>query len=177
MDRYWLLTWTTYGTWLPGDARGFVSPVEDGAEGLVIHNVPGTPYDADLPALQRAARLALAGEPILLQAEQAETLMAQFHETAAHRHWLLCAAAIMANHVHVVVGVPGDPEPASLLQSFKSYGSRALNRLYGKPASPTWWTESGSRRKLPDESAVRAAMEYVRWQAHPLRVWTASGGC
>ncbi len=31
MDRYWPLTWTTYGTWLPGDARGFaVSNVRDG---------------------------------------------------------------------------------------------------------------------------------------------------
>jgi hypothetical protein len=25
--RYWFLIWTTYGTWLPGDDRGFVSPV------------------------------------------------------------------------------------------------------------------------------------------------------
>ena len=32
MDRYWLLTWTTYGTWLPGDARGFVSNVADGPD-------------------------------------------------------------------------------------------------------------------------------------------------
>ena len=31
MDRYWLLTWTTYGTWLPGDRRGFVSNVLDGS--------------------------------------------------------------------------------------------------------------------------------------------------
>jgi hypothetical protein len=29
MDRFWLLTWTTYGTWLPGDERGFVSEVRD----------------------------------------------------------------------------------------------------------------------------------------------------
>lgn len=27
MDRYWLLTWTTYGTCLPGDPRGFVGRV------------------------------------------------------------------------------------------------------------------------------------------------------
>ena len=26
IDRIWFLTWTTYGTWLPGDERGFVSP-------------------------------------------------------------------------------------------------------------------------------------------------------
>src|SRR5947209_816005 len=33
MDRYWFLTWTTYGTWLPGDARGFVGRVWSADEG------------------------------------------------------------------------------------------------------------------------------------------------
>jgi hypothetical protein len=23
MDKYWLVTWVTYGSWLPGDPRGF----------------------------------------------------------------------------------------------------------------------------------------------------------
>jgi hypothetical protein len=32
MDRYWLLTSTTYDTWLPGDERGSVTRVKDGAE-------------------------------------------------------------------------------------------------------------------------------------------------
>ena len=31
MDRYWLLTWHTYGTWLPGDRRGFVGRVREGS--------------------------------------------------------------------------------------------------------------------------------------------------
>ena len=45
MDRHWLITWTCYGTWLPGDARGFVGNVreEDGTQ--VSHNLPGTPVD------------------------------------------------------------------------------------------------------------------------------------
>jgi hypothetical protein len=30
VDRVWMITWTTYGTRLPGDARGFVSNVRDG---------------------------------------------------------------------------------------------------------------------------------------------------
>jgi hypothetical protein len=29
MDRQWLITWTCYGTWLPGTARGFVGNVRD----------------------------------------------------------------------------------------------------------------------------------------------------
>jgi len=62
MDRTWLLTWTCYGTWLPGAQQGFVShvPDEHGRQRLrrgavvvlIMHNVPGTPFDADMPALE-----------------------------------------------------------------------------------------------------------------------------
>ncbi len=52
MDRYWLLTWTTYATWLPGDPRGFVSNIADEAGKGIRHNVPGTSCDADMPAMR-----------------------------------------------------------------------------------------------------------------------------
>ncbi|MBU6293193.1 MAG: hypothetical protein KJS91_00805, partial [Planctomycetes bacterium] len=58
-----------------------------------------------------------------------------------------------------------------LLKDFKSYASRALNKQFEKPESGTWWTEGGSRRKLPDEAAVAAAIRYVLDQEHPLVVW------
>ena len=175
MDRFWLLTWTTYGTWLPGDPRGFVSPVVDQHGREVIHNVPGTPYDADAPHLEAWARSRLKSPPIYLSSEQASLLLQQFHETAAFRGWQLLAAAVMSNHVHLVVGVPGDPAPETLLRDFKSYGSRALNRKWSKPASGTWWTESGSKRKLKGQAAVIAAVRYVKNQRSPLAVWHADG--
>jgi REP element-mobilizing transposase RayT len=173
MNRVWLLTWTTYGTWLPGDERGFVSNVRDGDGPEVKHNTPGTPYDARQRGLAIAAREQMAGDTIWLTAEQAKALAGQFRETATFRGWSLQALAIMANHVHLVVGVLDDPEPDTLLRDFKSYGSRNLNGLFGKPASGTWWTASGSRRKLPDERAVQAAIRYVQNQQRPLVVWVA----
>jgi REP element-mobilizing transposase RayT len=172
-DRYWLLTSTTYGTWLPGDRRGFVSPMEIGVGPHVRHNRPGTPYDQDLSGYVRNAARNLKCAPIFLSSAQAETLLAQFRETARIRGWRLFGAAVMASHVHIVVGVPGDPEPESLLRDFKCYGSLKLNKTWTKPASGTWWTESGSKRKLPTDSAVVAAVEYVRTQERPLALWIA----
>ena len=58
MDRHWLLINTTYGTWLPGQAQGFVGQVwdhrpEDAPEKVrVRHNVAGTPCDADMLGLE-----------------------------------------------------------------------------------------------------------------------------
>jgi REP element-mobilizing transposase RayT len=117
------------------------------------------------------AQKQLTGNPVRLNRDQAQVLLAQFQETAKYRGWQLLAVAIMFNHVHVVVGVPGDPDPTKLLGDFKSYGSRALTARWGKPASGTWWTYAGSKRKLPNEAAVLAAIEYVRNQHEPLVVW------
>jgi REP element-mobilizing transposase RayT len=143
LDRVWLLTWTTYATWLPGDPRGFVSNIEDG----IRHNVLGTDYDSDMPTLQQYMSQKLRGAPIYLIKEQAQVLLKQFQETTTTRGWTLIGTAIMMNHIHILVGVPGDPEPEDLLRDFKNYGSRALNRRWGKPESDTWWTVSGSKRK------------------------------
>jgi REP element-mobilizing transposase RayT len=88
--------------------------------------------------------------------------------TARYRGWHLLAGAIMTNHLHLLVGVPGDPDPATLIRDLISYSSRVLNQKYGKPESGTWWTEGGSRRKLPDENAVQRAVLYVLNQKYAL---------
>jgi REP element-mobilizing transposase RayT len=185
MDCYWLLTSTFYGNWLPGDVRGFVSRVRDvrsddarGANATPLarheHDVPGTPYDEDIPGLYRHARERLKGEPIQINRQQAETLLAQFQETAAHRGWQIRAVAIMPNHFHLLVGVTGDAPPTKLLGDFKSYGSRVLNRRWGKPQNGTWWTYDGSKRKLVGEPALLSAIEYVRNQPRALVTWIAA---
>lgn len=173
MDRYWLLTSTTYGTWLPGDSRGFVGETRDASWAKVLHNAPGTPYDADEPLLRIYTETTLKGPPITLNLGQACALVEQFQETARYRRWLLLAVAVMANHFHIVVGVEGDPEPSRILGDFKSYGSRKLTRGWGRPESDTWWTESGSKRKLKTEANVLAAVRYVEEQEYPLVIWLA----
>ena len=50
---------------------------------------------------------------------------------------------------------------------------RILNRYWAKPKSGTWWTKSGSKRKLPNEHAVLAAVRYVKEQPNPLVIWIA----
>jgi REP element-mobilizing transposase RayT len=183
MDRYWLLTNTLYGTWLPGKAQGFVGQVwehrpDDPAEKRrARHDVPGTPIDADMPGLEQAARSLMKGAPIHLTAEQAVVLLEQFHETARFRGWELLAVVIMHNHFHIVVGVKGDPEPAKILGDFKSWGTRKLTTRFGTPASETWWTERGSKRKLKDEDALAAAIRYVLYdQPNPLVTWSPETG-
>jgi hypothetical protein len=76
----------------------------------------------------------------------------------------------MANHVHLVVGVPGDPDPSALLRDFKSYASRALNLRDRVSVKPRWWTEQGSKRKIADWDNLETVLRYVREQAYALDV-------
>ncbi len=161
LDRHWLLTSTTYGTWLPGDERGFVGPIDDDQAGYEVHNEVGTSYDADIAPLKNWCATQLLGEPIYLVKEQADQLVSQFQETATHRSWILLAASVMNNHFHVLLTVPGDPEPEYLLRDVKAYASRKLNNHWPRPQSNTWWTESGSKRKKRNVAAIRAAVAYV----------------
>jgi len=170
-DRYWFLTWTTYGTWLPGHQRGFVSDVKRDDGTTVRHNVPGTEYDADLPELTAHAESLLKSASVRLSKVQAELLLDQFLETADVRQWTLFAVSIMANHCHMVVGVPGDPDPEKLLGDFKSYGSRKLNQTGHTVPYDKRWTKSGSKRKLPDNQAVLNAIQYTIDQEFPLVIW------
>lgn len=176
--RYWLLTSTFYGNWLPGDERGFVGrvlevrPGDDQISRRREHDRPGEEYDCDHPRLQRQSQRLLKGEPIRIDSEQATALVQQFKETSAFRGWELLSVAVMSNHVHWVVGIGDDDHGRVGLQSLKAYGSRVLNQRWGQPPSGTWWTSKGSARVLKDERALRDACEYVAYrQPGPLCVW------
>jgi len=181
--RAWLLTNTTYGTWLPGDPRGSVTSVRDLREGdnptpcRFEHDQPGEPVEDPLPGLRRSALEKMKGPPIYLDLNKALVVLAQFQETATFRQWPLMAVAIMANHFHLVVTMEDDPAPKKILADFKAYASRALNRSHGQPPSETWWTSNGSKRKLPNEQALANAIHYVLYkQANPLVIWSPDQG-
>jgi len=139
MQRHWLISSTTYGTWLPGDERGFVSTVENAPGPRVRHYQFGAPYDADMPNLRESARGLLKCSPILLDLAKAELIGPQFQETATYRNWEMHAFSIMTNHFHIVVSAGDEVASASMLRDFKSYASQVLNRQYGKTVSETWW--------------------------------------
>jgi REP element-mobilizing transposase RayT len=135
-----------------------------------LRNRPNTPLLPANPTLEQAVKRRLREVPVALSRRHARCAFAAIEETCGFRAWRLLAAAIMATHLHVIVGVAGDPDSAAILRDLKSYASRRLNRAFGGRPN-RWWTESGSRRKLLGEVSVRAAMRYVRDQERPLVVW------
>ena len=180
---HWLLTSTTYGTWLPGDPRGFVGRVfdyriedeqTDQLASRVEHDQVGTEYDRDIPGLRRAALATMKGVPVYLSAEQCSVVRNQFLQTAKFWNWEVDAIALMANHFHIVISADESLPTDDLFRRFKSYASRELNKRWPRPKSGTWWTASGSRRRLPDERSRDDAIRYVLNQHQPLAIYPES---
>jgi REP element-mobilizing transposase RayT len=176
MDRYWFFTWRTYGTWLPGQP-GFVGFYRSHDGVKLKENIPGTPTADPMPALARYSATIMTQEPVALMAGQAGRILEQLHETARYRGRQIDALAVMVNHFHLVFGTVGDPDPDKMLDDWKAYCSRALNRLvrWAPPdPRPVWWERGGSKRKCSTPLARAAAIRYVRDQDNPLVVWLSS---
>ena len=165
-----LLTWTCYGTWLPGEARGSVSRAPRASGRQELRNFPGEPYDGDDAARQVNAQERMDGQPVSLDEAQGRFLLSCVADTAERHGIELLAIAIMSNHVHVLC--QGEQHGQELLQLFKGNASRRLGQRFQLPNAPRWWTKSGSRRRIKKGSDLTAAIEYVRDQENPLFAWS-----
>jgi REP element-mobilizing transposase RayT len=153
------VTWTCYGTWLPGDARGHVSNVlmpDGGFEEK--QNVPGTPIAPGDALTQAQARALQKDETVWLTREQALCTATALVDAARDRGWRILRASVMANHVHVVVYDCPDDGPA-VRRVLKGVSQAALSRARGRPRR--WWTQGGSDRYKHGWAAIEAAVTYV----------------
>ncbi len=156
------ITWTCYGTWLPGDERGYVSDT------LLPHagweakeNAPGAPYRADDPYARDRARQRQKQTAVLLSRSQARCVAKSLIETSQVRGWRILRGAVLANHTHVVLLDCPDDGPA-VRRILKGNSQAALSREHGQ--SRRWWTVGGSDRYLHGEEAINAAGQYVAEQ-------------
>jgi len=156
------LTWTTYGTWLPGDPRGYVSNTltEIGAY-LPKQNTPGTDYTKDDPRTLDRARKLQKYETVWLSAMEAEWAAEAFVEIALEKGWRILRGAVMSNHVHLLVTDCPEDGPA-VRRILKGSSQAKMSDRLGH--SRHWWTQGGSDRYLHDIAAIEAVDHYVENQ-------------
>ena len=149
----YLITWTTYGTWLPGDKRGWV---ESGKTGI---------RSPDASRRQQAVEK-LNSEPVFLGSDERQLGEETIEKHCEIRKWELHALNVRTNHVHLVITAPVVPE--KVMSQLKAWCSRRLNenlqptRIGIKDnCSQKWWTNHGSTKWINDESYMRNAIRYV----------------
>jgi hypothetical protein len=143
-----LLTWTTYGTWLPGDPRGWV--------------LRGRGIQRPDPVQKKCVQQRMTEPACTLDKQERDIVEQTVAEHCRIRDWMLHAVNCRSNHAHVVVSAGRHPE--EVRDQFKAWCTRTLKELQSS-RSPNrrvkWWTERGSQRYLGDAESLEAAIHYV----------------
>lgn len=147
----YLITFRSYGTWLPGDKRGSIDR---------HHNRYKSPYREPNQNLHQFSVTHLKCPPVILDASKREAVEQAIRESCNYRNWVLRAINVRTNHVHTVVSI-GDSNPSQALNSFKAYSTRKMreNNCWKFEHSP--WADRGSKRRLWNERSIEIAIDYV----------------
>jgi REP element-mobilizing transposase RayT len=156
VPMHYHLIWTTYGTWLPGDERGWMRKGEPAVQ-------------APDPDLERACRDGMSEAMVLLDDAQQQIVATTIIAHCRYRRWVLLALAVRSNHVHAVV--EADRAGGDVRNQLKAWGSRRLSdaaRLT-QPQTKTggrrrWFTEGAYVRRIESDDYLQEAIAYVENQ-------------
>ncbi len=147
----YFLTWTTYGTWLPGDGRGW-------------HSNTGMWCQPD--ELRRHwSQIRMTEEALVLNREQRDKVEETIRRHCEIRGWHLYAVNCRTNHVHVVVEAKVDAD--RVMDQFKAWSTRNLKALASNQSNSEmasrekWWTENGSKPNLFTDEELHGAISYT----------------
>jgi Transposase IS200 like len=146
----YLLTFSTYGTHLPGSEKGWVD---------AQHCIPGSPMRAPNLSWQAWWRAHLNETPWRLDVEAGRITLETILSVCTYRQWIAHALHVRTNHVHAVI--TGETTPERMLSDCKAYSTRAFRRAYPNLQRRRYWADHGSTRYLWNPVNLKAAIEYV----------------
>ncbi|WP_146446080.1 transposase [Botrimarina colliarenosi] len=140
-----LITWTTYGTWLPGDVRGW----RERSQGV----------QPARPQLESWCRDRLAHDAVVLRTGDRDTVEDACREHCRFRGWELLAVNARSNHVHVVIAASVSPQ--TVRDQLKANCTRRLRTQTEPLVVERTWSRGGDCQVLPNEEALADAVAYV----------------
>ncbi len=153
--------WTTYGTWLPGDARGHWSALFD-FYGHVLQsgqqlNPPDTPTQTRATSLMREPQKLLNEEELRLVKQTLDDYLAP---GMPGETWRMRATAIERTHVHLLLE-PLNDAIGEVVGRIKSRTSSALLKLPINHDRRRIWTTGYWKVFLFDDDAMAQVAEYI----------------
>ncbi len=139
----YMVTWTTYGTWLQGSRRGYV---KDGQ----VHG--------PRPELKKANKKRQKDKKFILTRANCEVVREAVSDESKSLGQNILAMAITATHAHMVVDVIDEPIETAVAR-YKRAGTKALRakRIKGRI-----WTRGYDKRFCFDEKSLYARIDYVK---------------
>jgi REP element-mobilizing transposase RayT len=146
----YFITFTCYGTWLHGEKSTSVD---------LLNNTPGIDFLSLNSKRAGLVKKQMSEMPYFLDESRQRIVLQAIIEVCNHRQWVLLAAHVRSNHVHLVIHAILQPEP--IMNTIKSYASRHLNSANLDGNRVNRWTRHGSTRYLWKEAEVEATIQYV----------------
>jgi REP element-mobilizing transposase RayT len=155
-----MVTTTSFGTWPPGDLRGYVE------DGLIL---PGDPK-----LLDRSRKL-MKSDPVYFASNEQEVLFEAIKRAADEFQYALIAVSIESWHLHWLIDHTFDPVSV-MVGRLKT---RMRQALAGPPFNRTRiWTEGYDDRLCFDEEARERRRRYIRrhrgWRPLPHELMTSA---
>ena len=156
----YLITFTTYGSWLHGEAKGSVDE---------NHNTYGSEFIRPCEILKTWESGEIEEQSFLLDAVRRQAVLEAVKDVCQVRQWGLLAGHVRSNHVHVVITT--DDKPEKVMVDCKAYATRMLRSksLHGKDGKV--WTRHGSTRYLWNEKQLAGAVKYVIYEQGKQMEW------
>jgi len=138
----YLLTWTTYGTWLQGDERRYVKNGE-----ILEEN----------SSLADANRHQLTKDPVTLTPNQQKAIEGAIYAKANEISQKIYALAVCSNHVHIVAGYT-TKDLGLIVRYYKMAAQMALRKT---GFNGRLWTKGFDKRFCFDEKTLQKRIDYV----------------
>ena len=136
----YMVTFTTYGTWLQGDRRGFVK------------NASILPANR---SLENANESAQKNPSVILSKNERSIIYKAIIEEAERIRHRLHGIAVCSNHVHIVAE-PGKETIGKIVSRYKNIARTAIGR------KERIWTRGFDKRFCFAEQDFRQRIEYVK---------------
>ncbi|MGD9110025.1 MAG: transposase [Phycisphaerales bacterium] len=138
----YMVTWTTYGTWLQGHEKGYVK------DGIIL--------GANAP-LANANKERLKKDPVILTRTQRKIIETAILKKANEIGEKIYAIAICSNHVHIVNDYT-TKDIGLIVRYYKMAGQIAMRDT---DLSGRLWTKGFDNQFCFDEQTLRARINYV----------------
>ena len=150
------ITWTAYGSWLPGDVRGWMKWKKGEQQ--------------PQPVLEDWCKARMKGGPVLLDDQHRKTVDEVIHRHSQIRGWELHAVSVRSNHVHVAVTVvpkTGNKDSRAVdgikrvRDELKANATRVLRRCENPIANEKVWTKGGDMQFIDNDENLERVVIYI----------------
>ena len=150
------ITWTTYGSWLPGDLRGW------------RHQKKGEQQPQ--PKLNDWCRDRMKENSVLLDKKHRKAVEDVIVAHSKIRGWELHAVSVRSNHIHVAVTVVPENGKTNyrnadgvkrVRDQFKANATRVLRRCDNPVSNEKIWTKGGDIQFIDTEADREQVVIYI----------------